>query len=151
MVYLYPCGQDASYADEHFAIYVGTTANLEDMVQVSDEYVATGEYLKYEADLTAYAGQTIYIAIRHFNVTDMFYLNIDKVVVKAHEGSAPVGMPGDVNLDGQLSFADVALLYQYILGQADLSDEAAANADVNLDGNVGMLDVAALYQIVLGS
>ena len=71
-------GQDASYADEHFAVYVSTTGNNpSDFIQVSPEFVATGSYMKYTADLSAYSGQLGYVAIRHYNVTDMFYLNVD--------------------------------------------------------------------------
>jgi|GEM_PF-1651281 len=155
-VYLYAQGQDGSgsgYDAEVFAIYVGTSQNTADMVKVSEDFVTEYGYQKFTADLSDYAGQTVYIAIRHYNVTDMFILDVDNVVVKGHDGDTPpAGLPGDVNLDGQLTFADVALLYQFILGQADdLEPQAIINADVNLDGATSMLDVAALYQIVLGS
>ena len=36
-----------------------------------------GTWYQKTVDLSAYAGQHIYIAIRHFNCTDMFYLNVD--------------------------------------------------------------------------
>lgn len=76
----YAKGVDAKYAAEHFAIYVSTTnTKAESFVQVSEEYVTTGEWTRYSADLSAYAGQNGYIAIRHFNVTDMFCLAIDDV------------------------------------------------------------------------
>lgn len=72
------CGQDANYPAEHFAFYVSTTGiEIEDFIQISPEFVATGEYKEYLADLSAYAGQTGYIAIRHFNVSDQYWLNID--------------------------------------------------------------------------
>lgn len=71
-------GQDASYADEHFAIYVSTTGtNISNFTQISEEFVSTGEYMEYTASLSAYTGQMGYVAIRHFNVSDMFYLDID--------------------------------------------------------------------------
>ena len=63
----------------------------------------------------------------------------------------PAGLIGDVDLNGTLTMADVALLYQIVLGQADVTAEAMANADVDGNGNVAMGDVAALYQIVLGN
>ncbi|MBO7649648.1 MAG: hypothetical protein J6S79_02780, partial [Lachnospiraceae bacterium] len=47
----------------------------------SAEFVATGTYRVYEADLSDFCGGTVYIAIRHFNVTDMFMLNVDQVEV----------------------------------------------------------------------
>ena len=38
-----------------------------------------GNWYQYTVDLSDYAGEQIYIAIRHFNCTDMFYLNIDDI------------------------------------------------------------------------
>ncbi len=76
-------GQDADWAAEHFAIYVSTTGNnVSDFTEIVPESVATGEYVEYTADLTSYAGQQGYIAFRHFNITDMFYLNLDDVTIK---------------------------------------------------------------------
>ena len=70
-------GQDASYAAEHFAIYVSTTGNNpSNFTQISQEYIATGEYVNYSASLSNYSGMG-YVAIRHFNVSDQFILNID--------------------------------------------------------------------------
>ena len=72
-------GQDPSYADEHFAVYVSTAGNTDVayFTEVLSEQVVTGEYQQYEVDLSSYEGQQGYIAIRHFNVTDMFRLNVD--------------------------------------------------------------------------
>ena len=72
-------GQDPDYASEHFAIYLSTTGTTVDdfTTTLVSEQVATGEYVEYTADLSAYAGQQGYIAIRHFNVTDQFILNVD--------------------------------------------------------------------------
>lgn len=89
-VTLYAKGQDANYPAEHFAIYVGTSADISGMTKVSEEFVATGEYVKYEVDLTDYVGQTVYIAIRHYNVSDQFYLNIDQVEVWGEDAETPV-------------------------------------------------------------
>ena len=72
-------GQDPHYAAEHFAIYLSTSGNtVDDFTETLVlETIATDEYVEYTADLSAYAGQQGYIAIRHFNVTDMFRLNVD--------------------------------------------------------------------------
>ena len=72
-------GQDPSWAAEHFAIYLSTTGTEVDdfTTTLVDETEATGEFVEYTADLSAYAGQKGYIAIRHFNCTDMFRLNVD--------------------------------------------------------------------------
>ena len=68
-------GQDQSYPAEHFAVYVSTSGNnVRDFVQISDEFIATGTETPYSVDLSNYAGQTGYIAIRHFNISDMYRL-----------------------------------------------------------------------------
>ena len=70
-------GQDDEYFAEHFAIYVSTTGNNpSNFTQISQEYIATSEYVNYSADLSEYSGMG-YVAIRHFNVSDQFILNID--------------------------------------------------------------------------
>ena len=80
IVSLYAVGQDASWAAEHFAVYAGTTAVPEEMTLVIPESVSSGEYKQFTGSLAAFAGEDeVYIAIRHFNVTDMFYLNVDQV------------------------------------------------------------------------
>ena len=80
-------GQDPTYSAEHFAFYVSTTdTDPSNFTKVSNEYVATGEYEEYTADLSAYAGQEGYVAIRHYNVTDMFLLNVDDFGIYETEG-----------------------------------------------------------------
>ena len=78
---LWACGQDESYAAEVFGIYVcvGDPSDLNNFVQVGEDITATADMTLYEFDLSAYAGQTGYFAIRHYNVSDMFLLNIDDV------------------------------------------------------------------------
>ena len=84
-VSLYAKGQDPDYAAEHFQIYVGTSADVATMTAVSEEFVATDEYTQYTADVPAsYVGQTIYVAIRHYNVSDEFVLVVDNFEVLAY-------------------------------------------------------------------
>ena len=76
-------GQDESVEydanKEHFAIYLSTTGTtVEDFtVTLVPEAITTKVYTEYTADLTGYVGQQGYIAIRHFNITDQFYLDVD--------------------------------------------------------------------------
>ena len=51
------------------------------------------EYTEVTADLSAFAGQTIYLAIRHFNCYDNFFLNVDDMVVKGYNHT--YGTEGD--------------------------------------------------------
>ena len=75
-------GQDPSYASEVFAVYVSTTGtDLNDFVKISDDIVATSPIEQYTFDLSAYEGMEGYVAIRHYNVYDMFRLNIDNILI----------------------------------------------------------------------
>ena len=74
-------GQDPDDYAEHFQVYVSTTSatDVTTFEPVSEEFVATSEYAEYTVDLSAYAGKTGWITIRHFNVTDMFRLIVDDI------------------------------------------------------------------------
>ena len=78
---LYARGQDPNYAAEHFQMYVGTSPDINTMTEISSEYIATDDYQQYLGILNEYQGQTVYIAIRHYNVTDEYQLNIDQFEV----------------------------------------------------------------------
>ena len=83
----YACGQDDSYYGEVFAVYVFAgeeMGNVSDFVKVSDDFTATATMTKYDIDLSAYEGKG-YIAIRHYNITDMFYLNVDDITITVPE------------------------------------------------------------------
>ena len=86
--------QDAAYAAEHFGVAVSTDGNTSaDDFSTLSEWTLTaksapksqrgtrdqGNWYQYEADLSSYEGQEIWVAIRHFNTTDMFILLVDDV------------------------------------------------------------------------
>ena len=71
-------GEREDYYQEHFAIYVSTTdKNLESFVTLVPDQVTTLSYKEYTADLSSYAGQQGYIAIRHYNCEDVYTLLLD--------------------------------------------------------------------------
>ena len=74
-------GQDPNDCAEHFQVYVSTTSatDVSTFKPVGEEFVATNTYTEYAVDLGEYAGKAGWIAIRHFNVTDMFRLIIDDI------------------------------------------------------------------------
>ena len=105
------CGQDENYAAEHFGVAVSTKGNTDaaDFEMVSPEYVMTaapattasrssrrgqGTWYQYEVDLSAYAGQEGYVAIRHYNCTDEFCLDVDDITIVEGE---------------ELSYADIVV------------------------------------------
>ena len=101
LVRFYACAQDASYAAEHFGLAVSTTNTNPSSFTMVQEWTmsaksvndggkavlnsrsgrAQGNWYEYTIDLSAYAGQTGYVAIRHFNCSDMFYLDVDDITI----------------------------------------------------------------------
>ena len=145
-VTLYASGLDPSYPAEHFAIYVGLTPDVEDMVQVSDEIIATGEWVKYEADLGDYVGETVYIAIRHFNCSDEYMLIVDQVEVWGK-----TMMWGDANGDGVVDTVDALLLMRWVMGIEELDEENLDPwCDVNGDGVIDFTDALLIARKVMG-
>ena len=54
--------------------------NEDDFTQVGQDYSADSVLTEYNFDLSAFSGVGN-IAIRHYNVTDQFRLNVDDIVV----------------------------------------------------------------------
>ena len=86
----YAAPQDPGYPEEHYGVYVGTGTDTANYTQLFEETINYSDYKNTTVDLTAYAGQTIRVAFRHFNCTDLFILNLDQVEVFATAGEEPV-------------------------------------------------------------
>ena len=74
---------------EHFGVAVSTASNTNpsDFTMIQ-EWNSTGSYTEYSVDLSAYTGQQIYVAIRHFNTTgETYYLYVDDIKVTNVEAS----------------------------------------------------------------
>ena len=82
-------GQDANYAAETFGVAVSTTDNTdpESFTMVGEKKTSTAEWVQYEFSLSDYAGQEGYVAIRHYDISDMFVLNVDDIEI--HQSGAP--------------------------------------------------------------
>ncbi|MDR0748609.1 MAG: choice-of-anchor J domain-containing protein [Tannerellaceae bacterium] len=101
----YVSAQDAGWAAEHYGVYISTSNTVpgtftelfgETMTASPGKPVANpapgafrssgpqyvqGTWYERKIDLSAYNGQTVYIAFRHFDTEDQFYLNLDNVKV----------------------------------------------------------------------
>ena len=83
--------QDASYAAEHYGVYISTTGTatsnftllFEETIDANGGSRVQGTWKQKTVNLASYTGQTVYIAFRHFNCTDMFYFNLDDVEISA--------------------------------------------------------------------
>jgi hypothetical protein len=72
---------------EHFGVAVSTTGNTSasDFTMIQ-EWNSQHNYTEYTVDLSAYAGQQIYVAIRHFNTTgETYYLLVDDIRITGVE------------------------------------------------------------------
>ena len=89
IISFWACAQDGNYSAEHFGVAVSTTGNTDaaDFTTIQEWTMTAkqGGWYHYTVDLSAYSGQG-YVAIRHFDCTDMFMLNVDDIVI---EGVTP--------------------------------------------------------------
>ena len=75
----------SSYPADHYGVYVSTTSAtdptaftlLYEMTPTS----ANDAWTQQTVDLTSYAGNSVYIAFRHFNCTDMLLIGLDDITV----------------------------------------------------------------------
>ncbi len=75
---------DSSYYAEHYSVYVSTTGNsVSDFTSspVFSTTLTTVSHTQRTVSLNAYAGQDIYIAFRHHNSNDVYWLLIDDISV----------------------------------------------------------------------
>ena len=83
--------QDQSWPAEHYGVFISTTGNTNttDFTMLQEWTLGTGIFNPV-IDLSAYSGQNIYIALRHFNCTDQFRLSIDEFTVREQAGANQV-------------------------------------------------------------
>lgn len=80
---------DDTYYAEHYAVYVATTpAGLATATPVLEETIATADNLDTKViDISAFDGETaVYVAIRHYDVTDEFAIFVDDIMVTGSLG-----------------------------------------------------------------
>ncbi len=135
----------AEWDNEHYSVYVGTQSDLTSLeaspVKFSETYddpADAGTQYSRSLDLSSFVGQTVYIAFRHHDVTDMDYISIDDVVVKAPATVAPVCTTIIAPANGATGVAANATLSWAAAADADSYDiYMDTNADpTTLVGNV---------------
>ncbi|WP_417264832.1 choice-of-anchor J domain-containing protein [Brumimicrobium sp.] len=104
-------GQDQDWADENYSVYVGTSNTVADFTTNGADFTevignTNDEYVSRTIDISTSAGQTIYVAFRHHNVTDQFRLNIDdvKVATPVANDMAVTGVTVDRSITGDRTF-----------------------------------------------
>ena len=129
-------GQDASWAGEHFAVYLSQDGNTDvskftQIYPATGEIIATSEYVQHTIDLSAYKGKG-YLAIRHFNITNMFCLNIDDIAfTEPGQSTDWVEMNGLTNHPATIEGLDPEMTYEVQVcthfGNGDVSEWVSDN------------------------
>lgn len=168
-------GQDPNYAAEVIRVYVTTNPDYEttdDFVALSDDItVAALDSANignntYIFDLSEYAGQTGCIAIRHYNISDMFMVNVDNFYVG--DPDAPVyewvnvngiteipytieGLEPETQYEVQVAGVNGAAVGVWTESTifTTLPESAYLRGDVDNDGKVAISDVTALINALL--
>ena len=137
--------QDSSWAAEHFGVAVSTASNnnANDFTTIAEwtmtsramgnqksqakgfELKATGTWFQYEVDLSQYAGQEVWLAIRHFNCSDQFILcvdNVEIITLSLQIPEAPTNLVAEVKSSSeiQLSWDDVEGAEYYNIYSGDV-------------------------------
>lgn len=100
---------DSVYFQEHYGVFVATTANAEpsEYTQLWHTTLTTHNATTRTLDLSAYAGQTVYLAFRHYNSDDVHVLYIDNINVSVHVPTPPtitMGGPSTLEVGQQGTF-----------------------------------------------
>ncbi len=174
------CAQDANYPAEHFGVAVSTTGNTNaaDFTTIKEWTLTAngnksvnanatregngkvaGVWYQVSCDLSAYAGQEIWIAIRHFNVSDQFIINLDDVEITTSGGNVSDDYTYTLTRNGEViktgltvtSYADNNVpngTYSYcvkvVYSDCTSASACAANVVVNSTGIDAEEDVAGL-------
>ena len=109
----YVCAQDAMAAKEHYgvAVSLGSNNNQDDFITIWEETLteesngntrAQTPWQEKVIDLSQYAGQEIHIALRHFNCTDQFYINVDDISLETDKRNSRALKSYKLYLDDEL-------------------------------------------------
>ncbi|MBZ0241711.1 MAG: choice-of-anchor J domain-containing protein, partial [Bacteroidales bacterium] len=82
MLSFWVTAQDPLYANEQYYVKVSTTGNaVADFTETVHSAFSPTSWGEVTVDLSAFAGETIYIAFQHADVSDMFFIKLDDVAV----------------------------------------------------------------------
>ena len=137
--------QDASYAAEHYGVYISTTGTatsnftllFEETIDANGGSRVQGTWKQKTVNLANYTGQTVYIAFRHFNCTDMFYFNLDDVEIFAQPTDPTISVVpstidfGSTMLGTSKTSSAVVTAYNLTTG---ITATTAAPFEVSADG-----------------
>ena len=148
------------YYDECFSVYVGRAPYPATMEEVLSEVVTGQNYEMYTVDLSDYAYETVYIAIRHHKNGDRTLLRVDDFRVwgsGSYQPPEPVAPPmpdlhyGDVDLNSSVEITDGLMLMRWLVGMDELNEDQLAVAEVQGNGSVNMDDALLIMRYAIGT
>lgn len=93
----------ASFAAEKYSVMISTTGTeIEDFTAVYTETLENDAWKKVSVSLGDYLGQSIYIALRHFETTNQLLMRVDDMVIKEVAGAPGAAVnpsPADATVD----------------------------------------------------
>jgi len=167
-------GQDPSYPSEVIRVYVlpdtayedetAFVALSEDITVLAYDTVTPANNI-YTFDLSEYAGTLGRIAIRHYNVSDMFYVNVDDFFVGDPNATVPdwitvTGVTNPYTIEGltpetmyevQVQGVNPGGVGEWTASTIFTTLAEGLRGDVNKDGKVNIADVTALISHLLNN
>ena len=137
------CAENQMYCAEHYGVAISTNGNTNaaDFTMIWEETLtakegakaernerAQGTYYEKVVDLSAYAGQDVYIAIRHFDCFGQFFINIDNLTLTASSKEEPNFT--DLEVLGAMVYRNGELLTAEPIDKESYTDVAPAYGDI---------------------
>ena len=146
------CAENQMYAAEHYGVAISTNSNnnAADFTTIWEETLtakagakvgrndrAQGTYYEKVIDLSAYAGQDVYIAIRHFGCFGQFFINIDNLTLTTSSKDDP-------------NYSEYEVLGAMIYRDGELITSAPVDAESYTDVAPGYGDFEYSLRVVYG-
>ncbi len=148
VINFFVCALDEIYCAEHFGVSISTTVNDDPLaftllhdwtLTAKDAGNRQGNWYEFTVDLSAYTGQEVYVAIRHFNCTDMFAICVDDITID-----------GTLHQNGLVISPDILTFEEPWVPQtftiSNQTDNAVTISSINVepDDNVALLSYGGL-------
>ena len=83
------CAQDLNYPEDHFGVAISTESNtsaddfttIKEWTMIAKSTREQGNWYQYSVDLSEYEGQELWVAIRHFDCYDKYFLVVDDIEI----------------------------------------------------------------------
>ena len=149
-LYFWTVAQDQDWPNDNFSVYVATN-NTVDAFLASNPVLSSSTTSVWEqrtVDLSSFTGQTVYIAFRHHNSSDQYFIDLDDVEIITKPASTPissnvVGLNSGVytigaTTDNHCSAEPIEVVVvdsAFIVRQYDVKPNSMCNPTVSRPGN----------------